>query len=94
MFSIVGAGMMTCDKNVTNEEVKHFTGLIKSYQRYIFENLKKTDFGSAFNVAMVVTEDDEAKETIYMTKENNDETISTKIKEASKFSDKLNYYDH
>lgn len=92
VFSIVGAGMMTCDKNVTNEEVKHFTGLIKSYQRYIFENLKKTDFGSAFNVAMVVTEDDEAKETIYMTKENSDETISTKIKEASKFSDKLNNY--
>ena len=73
VFSIVGAGIIAYDKNVTNEEVTYYTKLVKAYQRYIFKNLKKTDFGSAFNVAMVVTNDDEAQEPVYMTKDNADD---------------------
>ena len=70
VFSLVGAGLMACDGNVTDEEVALFKKLIRSYQSYIFKNLKKTDFGNAFNVAMVVTADEEPTDTVYMTKEN------------------------
>ena len=70
VFSLVGAGLIACDKNVTDEEVGLFTKTVKSFQQYIFKNLKKTDFGNAFNVAIVVTADEEPTDTVYMTKEN------------------------
>lgn len=70
VFSLVGAGLIACDKNVTDEEVALFTKTVKAFQQYIFKNLKKTDFGNAFNVAVVVTDGEEPTDTVYMTKEN------------------------
>ena len=41
VFSNVGAGLIACDGNAGAEEVSYFTKLIRSYQRYIFGNLKR-----------------------------------------------------
>ncbi len=68
VFSRVGAGLIACDGNAGAEEVSYFTKLIRSYQRYIFGNLKKTDFGNAFNVAMLIKNSGERQKIVYLSR--------------------------
>ena len=68
VFSQVGAGLIACDRNAAAEEVSYFTKLITSYQRYIFRNLKKTDFGNAFNVALLISNGSNRPKIVYLSK--------------------------
>lgn len=68
VFSKVGAGLIASDGNADADEVSCFTKLIRSYQRYIFGNLKKTDFGNAFNVAMMIKNSGERQKVVYLSR--------------------------
>lgn len=64
LFAIYGSGFLVCDRELTDDEAEKFTSHMKAFQKYIYANLKKTDFNSALRIAMTITADEKPCDTI------------------------------
>ncbi|MGN0656311.1 MAG: hypothetical protein ACI4KR_05925, partial [Ruminiclostridium sp.] len=53
----VGAGVISCDRKIGEKELELFRTGISDYLKYIYANLKKTDFGNCFNLNITVNDE-------------------------------------
>lgn len=53
----VGAGVISCDRKISEKELELFRRRISEYLKYIYGNLKKTDFGNCFNLNITVNDE-------------------------------------
>ena len=85
IFAAFGYSMLISDNKFHPDELERFTVLIKNYQSYIYENLKKKDFGTSMRIVLS-TESDNGENTIII--EDSPHDIGTKDSELEKLQDK------
>ncbi|MGN0596535.1 MAG: AAA family ATPase [Ruminiclostridium sp.] len=57
LIASVGADAVACDNKIGEEELECFRKSVSGFLRYIYANLKKTDFGNCFNLSMTVSDE-------------------------------------
>ena len=62
-FAAFGYSMLVSDNEFHPDELERFNVLIKKYQSYVFENLRKKDFGTSLRLVLS-TESDKGENTI------------------------------
>lgn len=96
IIASLGGGMLVSDKTIDEGEVDRFTDSVKKMQSYLYSNLKKTDFGSALRIDMVISDDDKPTETRTIFEketadtEENRTAEKTEKKSLSELLEKLN----